>query len=73
MHFLAPFWTEYESQIFLCGKQTWRKPSTEERRNREKFNYWKFNIFCDFAMFISKPFKKYGNMANLQSLADKSP
>ena len=39
MHFLAPFWTEYESQIFLCGKKTWGKPSTEGRRNREKFNY----------------------------------
>ena len=30
-------------------------------------------FFCNFSMFITRPFKKFRNMANLQSLDDKSP
>ena len=73
--FPISFWIENqigESQIFLCGKQTWSRLSTEGRRNREKFSYWKFHIFCYSPMLISRPYKLSGNVANLQSLADKT-
>ena len=76
MHFLISFWTEnetVESQIFLCEKYKCRKTFTKGGRNEEKFNYWKFHVFSKFPIYISRPFKKSGNMTNLHSLADKSP
>ena len=69
MHFLVSFWTENETveSHFSLWKIEMRKTSTEGGRNEDKFNYWKFHVFSKFPVYISRPFKKSENMANLQS------